>query len=365
MAKENNSHISKIIGSIGDWMHNNYWVLTEIILIIAGCYFFNKILSRFINKLKTISQRKKAFWDETLLKTIENPIKVTIWLIGLTFIFDAINHQIRINFLKFSPIIRYISLITLVSWVIISFISAFEDNLIKGHRKTKFDRFTADFTAKILKILVSALGVLATLEIFGFNISGIIALGGIGGAALAFASQNLLSNFFGTVIIYLDKPFSIGDKILIKGENLKGYVEEIGWRITKIRTLDQLPVYIQNAVFSKDSIINYSRITHKKLSEKIGVTAINISQVKGITEKIRVFLEEYEDVDKEYNIVSVLTDFGQDFIEINVEAVIKIDEKKEFVDTRQDIMLNIFNIIKDNECQVLFSNDNKQLLTKF
>ncbi|MBA8666764.1 mechanosensitive ion channel [Holosporaceae bacterium 'Namur'] len=358
------SYFNDLFTYAENWVIDNYWILLEITLIILGCYFSNKIFSHFLYRLKIISKRTKAFWDDALLISIEKPIKLAIWLIGFTFIFDAVNHEIKINLLKFAPLIRNISVITIISWIAISFTSAFENNCIKGTKKTRFDRFTADITAKIFKVTVITIAGLAILESFGFNISGIIALGGIGGAALAFASQSLLSNFFGTAIIYLDKPFAIGENILIKGENLRGTVEEIGWRITMIRTTEQVPVYVQNSVFSKDSIINYSRVTHRKISEKMGITTLDINQVEIITRDIKNFLELHADIDNEFKIIVALTDFGQDFVELLVEAVVKLRDTKDFPNIRQEVMIGVFNVLKKHQCQVVFSNDNKALLAR-
>ena len=88
------------------------------------------------------------------------------------------------------------------------------------------------------------------MQTLGFSVSGVMAFGGIGGIAIGFAAKDLLANFFGALTIYLDRPFSEGDWIRSPDREIEGIVENIGWRLTVIRSFDKRPIYVPNSVFA-------------------------------------------------------------------------------------------------------------------
>ena len=110
------------------------------------------------------------------------------------------------------------------------------------------------------------------MQLLGFSIAGILTFGGVGGIAVGFAAQDLLSNFFGWLGIYLDRPFAVGDWIRSPDREIEGTVEEIGWRVTRIRTFDNRPLYVPNSAFTN---ISPSRIQQGcligRIYETIGV----------------------------------------------------------------------------------------------
>ena len=93
-------------------------------------------------------------------------------------------------------------------------------------------------------------------EHFGMSLSGLLTFGGIGGLAVGMAGKDILSNFFSGIMLYFDRPFSIGDWIRSPDRNIEGTVAEIGWRITKITTFDNRPLYVPNSLFSSISVEN-------------------------------------------------------------------------------------------------------------
>jgi MscS family membrane protein len=123
----------------------------------------------------------------------------------------------------------------------------------------------------LLRVSVIITAILVALQSLGFNISAVLAFGGIGGIAVGFAAKDLLANFFGGLMIYLDRPFSVGDWIRSPDRSIEGTVEKIGWRLTSIRTFDKRPLYIPNSMFANISVENPSRMTHRRIYETIGV----------------------------------------------------------------------------------------------
>lgn len=137
--------------------------------------------------------------------------------------------------------------------------------------ETTIDDQLAPLASKTLKVLVIIVGFLILLQNFGVNVTALLAGLGIGGVALAFAAQDTVSNVFGTITIILDAPFKMGDHVRL-GET-EGFVEEVGFRSTKIRTLYNSTITLPNSVVAKEKIDN--------LTERLGV--IRFRQVLGLT----------------------------------------------------------------------------------
>ena len=136
---------------------------------------------------------------------------------------------------------RDVGVIFVIAWFLLRLIRNTQLNIVK-ERETKgqeVDHTTTDAISKLLRLSVIITASLVTLQTLGYSISGVLAFGGIGGIAIGFAAKDLLANFFGGLMVYLDRPFAVGDWIRSPDRNIEGTVEHIGWRQTRIRTFDK------------------------------------------------------------------------------------------------------------------------------
>ena len=106
-----------------------------------------------------------------------------------------------------------LGVIVVITWFLVRFISQGEQSFIRQRRMAgeEVDQTTADAIDKLLRISVIITSTLVVLQTLGYSISGVLAFGGVGGIALGFAAKDLLANFFGGLMVYLDRPFSVGD----------------------------------------------------------------------------------------------------------------------------------------------------------
>ena len=166
------------------------------------------------------------------------------------------------------PDLRMTAFIVLFAWFINRFIYASELNLAdKEFYDEPFDPATLSAISKLLRMSVVITTGLVIMQSFGYSVSGILAFGGIGGIAVGFAAKDLLANFFGGLMIYLDRPFAEGDWIRSPDQNIEGTVENIGWRLTRIRTFDQRPLYVPNSIFTHISVENPQRMRNRRIYE--------------------------------------------------------------------------------------------------
>ena len=150
---------------------------------------------------------------------------------------------------------------------------------------------------KLLKAICVILAVLVILQSTGYSISGVLAFGGVGGLAVGFAAKDLLANFFGGLMIYLDRPFKVGDWIRSPDKEIEGTVVKVGWRLTTITTFDKRPLYVPNAFFTTISVQNPSRMSHRRIFETLGVRYSDAARLPVIIEKVKSMLYEHDEID--------------------------------------------------------------------
>ena len=112
------------------------------------------------------------------------------------------------------------------------------------------DEITVAAVRRLLRLTVVIVATLMILQTLGFGITGILAFGGIGAAAVGLAAKDLLSNLFGSLMLYIDRPSKKGDWVRFPDRALEGVVESVNWRVTCIHSLDNRPLYVPNAVFT-------------------------------------------------------------------------------------------------------------------
>jgi MscS family membrane protein len=120
--------------------------------------------------------------------------------------------------------------------------------------------FALNSLSKIITIIFVIFSIFILHDITGLNLTTLLTFGGIGGLAVAIASQEVIQNFFGGCMLHINRPFFHNDWISLPQNNIEGVVENIGWYHTTVRLFKNVPIYIPNSIFSKSSVINHSRM---------------------------------------------------------------------------------------------------------
>jgi len=164
----------------------------------------------------------------------------------------------------------------------------------------------------------------------------------------------LLANFFGSLIIYLDKPFKVGDWVRSPDRSIEGTVESIGFRVTRIRTFDKRPLYVPNSVFTSISVENPSRMLNRRIYETIGVRYQDARAIRKIMTEIQDMLRQHEEIDKDQTIIVNFNAFGASSLDFFVYAFTKTTAWVHYHEVKQDVLLRIMDIIHANEADCAF-----------
>lgn len=258
------------------------------------------------------------------------------------------------------PIIQLLAIFHLC-WYGFRVVNSFERATLNEAEPSKLDATAVIGVAKVLRLLLAVICLIVAFDLLGLDPRGLIAVGSVSGAALAFASKDLVSNWFGGVMLYLDKPFKVGDWIRSPDREIEGTVEYIGWRITKIMTFDKRPLYVPNAMFNNITVQNPSRMTHRRIKETIGVRYDDMEQVKDMVEKIRGYIESSELVAQNEVIIVNFNGFGTSSLNILVYCMTITTDWVTFHQHKETILLAISEIIESYGAEFAFQTQTIKL----
>ena len=324
------------------------WVL-QVFSVVFFSLLLDFIQKKLLRRLNTQLRKTPNLWDDAFIHAIIKPISVIILAFALSVSMDIAN--LNNSFKVFE-----VGVIVAVSWTLIRFITFVEKNVIEEQKikgKT-VDKTTADAISQLLRLSVIITSILVGLQSLGFNISAILAFGGIGGIAVGFAAKDLLANFFGGLMIYLDRPFSVGDWIRSPDRSIEGTVEKIGWRLTLIRTFDKRPLYIPNSMFSSISVENPSRMTHRRINETIGVRYDDIKHLPKILEDVKEMLMTHPEIDTSQTLMVNFNEFATSSLDFFIYTFTKTTDWIKFHEVKQDVLFKITNIIEGYGAEMAF-----------
>jgi len=332
------------------------WI-TEAFVIIFVALMFDFIQKRALKKLHAKLERTANPWDEAFLESLAKPISLFIWLWGITMAANVIADANDVSL--FSNIVqpaRQVGVILIFTWFILRLIIRIERNIIKigRSREDNYDVTTVQAVAKLLRVTALITGVLIMLQELGVSVSGVLAFGGIGGIAIGFAAKDLLSNFFGGLMIYMDRPFAVGDWIRSPDRKIEGTVENIGWRLTMIRTFDKRPLYVPNATFASIAVENPSRMTNRRIKETIGVRYDDAGKLKNILTDVRFLLEHHKEIDTSQTLMVNFNEYAPSSLDFFIYTFTKTTNWVKFHQVKEDILFQIMEIIELHGAEIAF-----------
>ena len=203
-------------------------------------------------------------------KALPTPLGIAIWIVALTLIaqklvewyklenvIQASTEGVVFNTDQLISMVRIGCLVILATWFITRSIRAFSTILNDWH--TEKDGVNLDATAiqaiaSICVFISWAVGFIVMLQSMGLDMSAVVAIGGIAGVGIAFASRDVIASFFGGIIIMLNRPFKVGDTIK-SGGAVEGKVTRIGLYATHLVTTDDNPLYVPNSILNNSEIL--------------------------------------------------------------------------------------------------------------
>jgi MscS family membrane protein len=339
------------------------WVAT-LIAIALVTLVLNQVAQVLLRHAARVTARTATVWDEALVSTASRPILAAMWVIGASFMARVLQRQIEEPFITEALALRDVALIVCAAWFLLRFIGKVCRNVVAAReaRGEEVDRTTIDALGKLSRLITLVVAIVMVAQTLGFQIAGLLALGGVGGIAVGFAAKDILANFFGGLTIYLDRPFSVGEWIRSPDKSLEGTVEFISWRHTRIRAFNKNPIYVPNSVFTTIVVENPSRMSHRRIKETIGLRYEDFERVAPIVDDVRAMLQVHPDIDTTQTLIVNFNQFGASSLDLMVYTFTKTTVWVEYHAVKQDVLLQIGRIIAQHGAEIAFPTQTLHLL---
>ena len=331
------------------------WVV-QVFVVVFATAAIALTTKRFISRLHAAFTRTPSVWDESFVEALGPPLRAFIWIAGLAFAVEIIQTEAGAAIFEAVTPIRDVGLIATLAWFAVRFIRIAERNFIadKQAKGESFDRATLDAIVKLLRLSVLITAFLVALQTLGFSVSGVLAFGGIGGIAVGFAAKDLLANFFGGLMIYLDRPFAIGDWIRSPDREIEGTVERIGWRQTVIRGFDTRPLYIPNSTFASIAVENPSRMCNRQIYETIGIRYEDAGAMGAIVADVEAMLRAHDEIDTDNFLMVNFNTFAPSSLDFFIYCYTRTKLWARYHQVKQDVLLRILEIIDRHGAEIAF-----------
>ncbi len=339
------------------------WVV-QIFIVIFLTALFGLGTKSMVGKMRKALQRTPSIWDESFFEALSTPLRIFIWIVGVAFAIRIIQAETDTVLLEAISPLRDVGIIATAAWFAVRFIRIAEREIVadKQAKGEQYDRATLDAIAKLLRLSVLITAFLVALQNLGFSISGVLAFGGIGGIAVGFAAKDLLANFFGGLMIYLDRPFAIGDWVRSDDREIEGVVEDIGWRQTLIRKFDTRPLYIPNNAFANISVENPSRMKNRLLNETIGIRYQDASVMGKIVKEVETMLKAHEDIDTDNFLMVNFNALAPSSLDFFIYCYTRTTAWARFHVVKQDVLLRIIDIVEAHGAEIAFPTSTLHLV---
>ena len=330
------------------------WIISSIGVFALACTA-HYVLGQLTNKLDTNSDKKHILWKNALLKGLKKPVFLLIWIICIEWILNITKNIVGNPVLTDLSNFNVLTGTGILTWTFFRFTKEAETRLLTPDKDgTKSDPTTVIAVGRLLRVTASIMALLVIIQLLGINISGMLAFGGAGGLIVGYAAKDILANFFGGLVIYLDKPFGVGDWVRSPDQEIEGFVEYIGWRHTRIRTFNKRPLYVPNASFTKISVENPSRMENRRIKETIGLRYEDSNKIEDILLEVRSYLRNNDKISKEKITMVNFNSFGPSSLDFFIYCFTKTIDWATYHMVKEKVLIDVLNIIHKHNADIAF-----------
>jgi MscS family membrane protein len=347
------------------FLGNSLWHFCLTFGIILFGIIFKRLISRLLNRIlfRLFKKYSSDISIEKFLEYLHKPMGFFFVLIIFYLGFSQLQYPVEWHLVPDSEFglklliekLYMVFFIWSIIWICVRIVDVFGFIMMRRAEKTatKSDNQIIPFMIEILKIVVISIGVFLVLgTVFNMNVGSLIAGLGIGGLAVALAAKETLENLMGSFTIFLDKPFVLGDLVSV-GE-VTGVIEKIGFRSTRIRTLEQSLVTVPNKKMVDAELDNLTQRTLHRVKFNLSLRYDTSSeQIKSVMSDISKLLKSHTLCNQ--NSVVRLSEFGTNAIEILVLYLVNTPDWEKYLEVREEINFKILDIVRMNKTSFAYS----------
>lgn len=317
-------------------------------IILVGLTVVRIFKSIFLQKIKKWTSRSQTQFDDFIVKVLEKFILPALYFIVI---------YIGIHYLTLTERVSKIlgvAITVIVTFFVLRFISSvilllLQNNVRKQERGEEKVKQIGGLMI-IINIVIWIIGLIFLFDNMGYDVTAVVTGLGIGGIAVALAAQNILGDLFNYFVIFFDKPFEVGDFIII--DDKMGVVDYIGIKTTRVKSLSGEQLIFSNSDLTNSRIHNYKRMERRRVVFKIGVEyQTSMENLKNIPQILRTAVENQEKIQFDRAHLAAYGDFS-----INYEVVYYVlsSDFNVYMDIQQNINLYIFEEFEKAKIQFAY-----------
>ena len=320
-------------------------IIGALLVVLLGFFLRTYLLDRLLRPFEAIASKTETAVDEELIESAKRPLG---WL------FNVLAFYLAVVLLQLPKglndvlvlLLRTVGTIVL-AWLLYNGVAVLVKAMESFAQSTEseIDDHLVPLIQKLLRVVIVIVTVVMIIQQWGYDVTSLIAGLGLGGLAFALAAKDTLANWFGSVMIFTDRPFKIGD--WIKTKHGEGVVEDIGLRSTKIRTFSKSLITVPNSDVATTSVENFSQMTSRRIKANIGLTyGTTSAQIERIVDRIRELFLESDDFVPEAWYVN-FSGFGDSSLDIMLYCFTNTVVYAEFLEIRQKLFFDIMAIVEE------------------
>ena len=304
---------------------------------------FRGLFARIVlNRLHALSRRTENILDDQVIDAIAPPIRFIPIVVGLFIAFEYMTFSTEFADLGHQAIKSMIAFT--IFWALFRALTPL--SLVSERLEHILTPLMVQWIFKTVRIAVVFIGGAVVLEIWGIAVGPLLAGFGLFGVAVALGAQDVFKNLIAGITVIAEKRFEVGDWIRVEG-TVEGTVEDIGFRSTSIRRFDKAPVHVPNAKLSDTALINFTRMTHRRIYWTLGVVyGTNVDQLKIIRDEITAYIHGEDAFDKEPSTFVRIDSFNASSIDIMIYCFTKTKVWGEWLEIKEDFAFAIKEIVE-------------------
>jgi len=320
------------------------WQSIGLVFLIGLCFVIHKLFTFVIDKvlLKTIIKLGKRNLAEQYILPVAKPISLLLVAYVLTIVVPVLQLDIVVS--KYLILLLKASVplfVTVVMFKLVDVLAIYMGKLAEKTDTTLDDQLVP-LLRKTMKVFVLLIGTLFILQNFNFDVTALLAGLSIGGLAFALAAQDMLKNLFGSIMIFVDRPFQIGDWIV--GNGLDGDVEEVGFRSTRVRTFHNSVVSVPNGLIADMTIDNMGMRSYRRYRTLLAITYDTPpATIEAFVSGLKSIVDNHPCTRKDYYNVYLNT-FGASSLDILFYIFFDVKTWPEELQARHDVNLSIIKL---------------------
>ena len=337
-------------------LSNTIWGIPYANLIAAALVLLFFLLLRklftsvIVVFLQQLAKKSSTYYDDKVISALKGPLSFMFILIGIHLFFLLTFKETETIKQILETLVIYV-----VFWAILSVLEAMKGIMygITAKLNKDLSKEMGNFILALIKILVAGIGLGAMLQVWGINVTALVASLGIGGLAFALAAKDTVANLFGSFSLLADRTIRIGEWIIVN--NVEGVVEDIGMRTTKIRSFGKSLITVPNHVIANNPIENFSRRGIRRIKMNVGLTySTTTEQISQIVSDIKQMLLDHEGISHDDTLLVNFESFGDSSLNIFIYCFTNTANWEDYLKTREDINLKIMQIVEKNGSSFAF-----------